>query len=47
MGPDIYSSLDDLAGGENNWQFDIVRDIGALIAMNKGLIQIENNCFLV
>lgn len=47
VGADVDASLDDFSGWELDGQFDAVRRIGSVVAVDKRLIEVKNNCLFV
>lgn len=42
MRANVDPSIDNLACGKLDWKYYIIRDAGALVAVNQSLIEIEN-----
>ena len=47
VGADVDACFNELAGGKFDGQFDVVGRVEVVIAVNEGLVQIEDYCFFI
>jgi hypothetical protein len=47
IGTDVDAGLDDFAGGELDGQFDVVRRVDSVVAVDEGLVEVEDDCLAV